>query len=139
VRLVASQGLEARERAGIKIRQPLATLSAKKVPTDAALRAIIAEEVNVKEVVEDTAQHADVVLDTNITPELKEEGMFREWVRSIQGWRKDQNFSITDRPAVRIVSKDADFLNHHAEALISATGLQSLEVVVGEETLFEKL
>jgi len=48
-RAVSSLGLQAREKAGIKIRQPLQTLTAKALPDDAALRAIIADEVNVKE------------------------------------------------------------------------------------------
>jgi isoleucyl-tRNA synthetase len=139
VRQVASKGLEARERAGIKIRQPLGRLTAKSVPADEALRGIIADEVNVKEVVEDAGQHDDVVLDTELTPELKEEGMLREWVRSIQGWRKEQNFSMSDRPGLMITTTDADFIRKHRETLVQQTGLLNLEVKTGEETKLERL
>ncbi len=139
VRTVASQGLEARERAQIKIRQPLGRLTAKSLPADAALRAIIADELNIKEVVEDATQHEEVVLDTEITPELKEEGNLREWVRAIQGWRKEQNFSMSDRPGVLIRTPDAEFIRRHREALMEATGLISLETKEGEEVVFERL
>ncbi len=139
IRLVSSQGLEARERAGIKIRQPLAKLSAKKLPSDESLRAIIADELNVKVVVEDTTQHEEVVLDTELTTELKEEGLCREWVRAIQGWRKEQNLSMSDRPGLLITTSDADFIRKHREALMEATGLLNLEAKTGEETVFERL
>ncbi len=139
VRTVASQGLEARERAGIKIRQPLSALTAKKVPADAALRGIIADEVNVKEIAEVTEQHEDVILDTELTPELKEEGALREWVRSIQGWRKEQNFSMSDRPGLLIATPDAAFIRKHRETLMEQTGLLSLETKEADEVTFERL
>jgi isoleucyl-tRNA synthetase len=139
VRAVASQGLEAREHAGIKIRQPLGRLTAKMLPIDEALHAIIADEVNVKEVREDATQRVDVLLDIVLTPELKEEGMMREWVRSIQGWRKEKGLSMSDRPGLMIISADADFIRAHRAALMQQTGLLNLEVKEGDETLFERL
>jgi len=139
VRTVASQGLEARERVGIKIRQPLGKLTCKLLPTDEALRDIIADEVNVKDVVEDANQHEDVVLDIELTHELKEEGMLREWVRSIQGWRKEQGLSMADRPGLLITTADADFIRKHREALMEMTGLLSLETKEGEAVMFERL
>ena len=139
VRVVASQGLQARERAGIKIRQPLGRLTCKSLPADEALRDIIADELNVKEVAEDASQHEDVILDTELTPELKEEGTYREWLRAIQGWRKEQGLSMTDRPGLLIVTPDADFIRKHREMLMSATGLLSLETKEGEEVAFERL
>ena len=139
VRTIASQGLQARERAGIKIRQPLGRLTCKSLPADEALRDIIADELNVKEVAEDVSQHEDVVLDTELTPELKEEGTYREWVRAIQGWRKEQGLSMADRPGLLIVTSDADFIRKHRETLMEATGLLSLETKEGEEVLFERL
>ncbi len=138
-RSVASLGLQARERAGIKVRQPLGRLTAKALPTNPDLCAIIADELNVKEVVENPTQHEEVVLDTELTPELKEEGQLREWVRAIQGWRKEQNFSVADRPGLLVVGPDAQFIRAHREVLMQATGLLSLEVKEGEEIKFERL
>jgi isoleucyl-tRNA synthetase len=138
-RAVASQGLEARERAGMKVRQPLGKLTAKELPVDEALRAIVAEEVNVKEVAEDTQQHEEVVLDTHLTAELKEEGKLREWVRAVQGWRKEQNLKVEDRPGLLIVGPEAEFIRAHREAIMEATGLLSLEAKEGEEVELKRL
>ncbi len=139
VRNTASKALEARERAGIKVRQPLGRLTARSLPADKTLRDIIADEINVKEVVEDANQHEDVVLDTELTPELKEEGTYREWVRAIQGWRKEQGLSMADRPGLLVTTADADFIRTHRDMLMSATGLLSLETKEGEEVKFERL
>ena len=38
-----------------------------------------------------------VVLDTHITPELKEEGMLREVLSKVQNMRKDRGFEVLDR------------------------------------------
>src|SRR3989344_4199779 len=138
-RAVSSLGLQAREKAGIKTRQPLQTLTAKALPDDAALRAIIADEVNVKEVVEDAALSEEVTLDTTLTSALKEEGALREWVRAIQDWRKTSKLSVADRPGLLIKTPDAEFIRRHREALMEATGLLSLETKEGDSLEFERL
>ena len=128
VRSLASEGLELRERAGVKLRQPLAKFSSKTIPADESLRTVLKEELNVKDVVENVSLDSSV-LDTDITPELKEEGMFREWVRTIQDWRKTEKLSIADRPGLLIrTDTDVEFLKKYKEALRDATGLLSLEV-----------
>jgi isoleucyl-tRNA synthetase len=104
VRSISSKGLELRERAGIKIRQPLASLTASNLPQDAALRDIIADEVNVKEV----KDGGDVSLDTELTPQLKEEGILRTLVRRVQEWRKEQKLTITDRPELDLDVTDEE-------------------------------
>jgi isoleucyl-tRNA synthetase len=126
VRELASKGLELRERAGIKIRQPLQKLTADALPADAALRAIVADEVNVKEVVEGT----EVLLDTELTPELREEGKVRELVRSIQEWRKEQKLTIGDRPTYELVVPHdiAEIAVKYREQIMEAAGLKKLEV-----------
>jgi len=45
-----------------------------------------------------------VALDTNITPELKNEGIARELVNRIQNLRKDKKFEVTDKILVRVQS-----------------------------------
>jgi isoleucyl-tRNA synthetase len=41
-----------------------------------------------------------VMLDTNVTDELKREGMARDFIRLVQTLRKDKNFNISDRIAL---------------------------------------
>jgi isoleucyl-tRNA synthetase len=140
IRVLASQALQARERVGIKVRQPLAKLVAKALPADVSLRTILAEEVNVKEVVEDVSLTEDLSLDTILTPELKEEGLLRDYVRLVQEWRKDQGFSIGDRPKLLIqTNEDAAFLEKFTAELIAQTGLFLLKIEEGEARKLELL
>ena len=48
-----------------------------------------------------------VALDINITPELRQEGVAREFVNRIQNLRKDNGFDVVDRIIVKIESRDA--------------------------------
>ncbi|MDD4989154.1 MAG: class I tRNA ligase family protein, partial [Candidatus Pacebacteria bacterium] len=105
VRRIVTLALEARSSAGIKVRQPLASLIAKAVRdlSDEAL-SVIADEVNVKKVSLDSKISDEVVLDTNITPELKEEGEYRELVRAIQDFRKESKLQATERISFSITA-----------------------------------
>ncbi len=127
-RAVASKALEAREKAGIKIRQPLGLLKARKIPEH--LRALIAEEVNVKEVAEDSAMEADVELDVTLTPELREEGIMRGLVRRIQEWRKEQGLTIADRPSHTLVvsGEEKDIAEKYRAEIVKEAGLKHLEI-----------
>ena len=49
-----------------------------------------------------------VALDINITDELKQEGIAREFINKIQNLRKDSNFEVTDRINISI-KKHAEF------------------------------
>ena len=87
-REIVSLALEARDEAGIKVRQPLASLKIAKKIDDEDLLKVIAEEVNVKKVVHDGRVKEGVSLDTEITPELEKEGQVREVIRAVQNLRK---------------------------------------------------
>jgi isoleucyl-tRNA synthetase len=127
-RELASAALQARERAGIRIRQPLGVLKVRTaLPPE--LQMIVADEVNVKEIVVDTALEGEAWLDTALTPELEEEGKVRDWVRAIQEWRKEKGFTIIDRPGLLITtSADAALLKKYRSELAEQTNLLSLEV-----------
>lgn len=86
-------GLNQREQAGIKVRQPLSrfTILNKELPEE--LKEIVADELNVKQVTEGKANQ----LETELTPELKLEGNAREIVRAVQVLRKEGGLEITDR------------------------------------------
>ena len=105
---LASQALRLRAEAKIKVRQPLARLQiANKLPKE--LLELIKAEVNVKEVVFGN----ELKLDTQITPELKEEGTVREFMRNIQEMRRDLGLKPGQAIRVQVVG------NVNLEAIIS--------------------
>jgi isoleucyl-tRNA synthetase len=90
VRAVITKGLELRQKAGIKIRQPLASFSFETTELE-AYHDIIKDELNVKSILS-----GEVMLDTHITLELRQEGQYRELLRAIQDMRKAQGLNASD-------------------------------------------
>jgi len=88
-REIVSRALAERAKAKIKIRQPLKKLviSDYNFKREPELLELIKEEVNVKEI----SFGKKFFLETEITPELKEEGEIRELLRKIQQKRKEAN------------------------------------------------
>jgi len=77
----------------IKVRQPLLRLEYGGEKLDEFYEGIIAEEVNVKQVV-----HGEGVrLDKTLTDELRDEGFARELIRFIQAARKKAGLNVDDR------------------------------------------
>ena len=93
VREIVTKSLELRQKAGHKVRQPLASLS---IPENfsAELLEIIADEVNVKEV---KISEGEIELDTILTDELKKEGIARDIIRGIQDARKKENLNPSEK------------------------------------------
>ena len=108
-KMVASLGLEARAKAGIKVRQPLTALRIKneKLKGKKELLQLIKDEINVKEIEFDKKLEQEVFLDTLITPELKKEGQFREFVRNIQDLRKKEGLTTKDRMILDVKTGNA--------------------------------
>ena len=52
-----------------------------------------------------------IVLDTNVTEELKAEGVRRELISKIQSMRKEAGFEVVDRINVNFTTEDAEILN----------------------------
>jgi len=91
IRRLASLGLAKRAEAKIKVRQPLRKMvvrGAEATIRDERLLSILKSEVNVKEIVFVPELASEVELDTEITPELREEGLFREVARMFQELRQ---------------------------------------------------
>jgi valyl-tRNA synthetase len=89
-RAAVTLALEARSKENIKVRQPLRSLVIKRhIPEE--YRAIIADEVNVKEVLIDPNLEGEIKLDLLVTEDLREEGTLRELMRAIQDKRKFWN------------------------------------------------
>jgi isoleucyl-tRNA synthetase len=111
VKDVATLVLAERAKAKIKVRQPLSLLKIKgeKGSIAKGLLDIVKEEVNVKQIVLAPDLVSAFELDTNITPELKEEGTIREVLRQIQQMRKEAGLKPED--IISIKFKGGDILN----------------------------
>ena len=100
-RRIVEAGLAKRDEVGIKIRQMLnkLTVKSKDLKLEKEYEKLILDELNVKEIVFvslETDEQLIVELDTEITPELKQEGTKRELIRFINLLRKEANLSLGD-------------------------------------------
>jgi len=140
VREAASAGLKLRDEAGIKVRQPLALLKVRDVPKDPELQKILAEEVNVKKVERDEALGDEAWLDTNISEDLRLEGLLRDVLRAVQDARKKAGLAVGDRPTLTVAT-DAEgkkFFEQFKTEIISQTGVADLRIEEKEISESEK-
>jgi isoleucyl-tRNA synthetase len=119
VRTCASKALMLRQKANIKVRQPLLKLF---IPGDMEkeFRDILCEEVNVKDVVTGSAI-TEIELDTTLTPALIKEGQVREIIRAISEARKEWNLSPKDLIAL--------MFSEHARNLLEGEKIQGVREV----------
>ncbi len=112
VRKIAEAAHAKRKEAGIKLRQPLASLTYKSlVQLRQDLEKILSEELNVKKIEyqKSSKTEPEVELDTKITPALKEEGEARDLIRQVQQLRKEQNLTLVDKTKITAPSWPKDF------------------------------
>ena len=79
-----------------------------------------------------------VVLDTNLTPELIEEGFVREVISKVQTMRKDAGFEVMDKINLYVSGNDkiADIVNKNAAQV--KTVVLAQDIITGKTAGFEK-
>ncbi len=132
-RRVVSLALEARAKAGIKVRQPLQNLVVKSTVLQGKQGCIdlIADETNIKEILFDAEIVDEVVLDTEITLDLREEGSLRELIRFVQELRKKAGLKPGDLTTL-LVEADADgreFVKRFEEVIKKSALLSAISIV----------
>jgi isoleucyl-tRNA synthetase len=147
-RSVVSKALEARTTAKLPVKQPLAKVTVLGPKVNENLFDIIKDELNVKdiEVKEENSEEVEIELDTNITEELKVEGIARELTRQINALRKKSGLTLDDRIEANI-STDSDLIKKavdtHGKEISESTQTDNLEIkendgkeiTIGEEKL----
>ena len=134
-RMFVASGLAARAAAGIKVRQPLASLktfSLQALSDD--LAKIIAEEVNVKAIDQVTGKAgtgSPTELNTEISAELRLEGLARDVIRLVQQTRKQAGLAADDKIALILESavdhELHEAIDRHKDIIMSDTLAISLD------------
>ena len=78
------------------MRQPLLAVTIAEKQLNPELESILLEELNIK-AARYQGEGGSLTLDTEISPELKLEGLARDLVRKIQELRKQSGFAVEDR------------------------------------------
>jgi isoleucyl-tRNA synthetase len=130
VRHVVTEALEARMKANIKVRQPLGILRVRQseAPLGDEYLPLIADELNVKQVVLVSELEVSVLLDTTITPELKLEGEMRELVRAIQDTRKELGLQPEDRITLIVDESTKLLVESFSDEVMRTVGATALRV-----------
>jgi len=145
VREVVTLGLEARQKAGIRVRQPLnkITIAQYNFVTSSNKMdyfSIIQEELNIKGI--DFHDELDlklcnsVLLDTYITDDLQKEGQYREFVRAIQDMRKKAGLNPNDIISLEIATSvdGQQIINKWKNELLKAIGSKDIQIKENEGT-----
>ena len=138
MREIVTQSLALRAEAGIKNRQPLASLQIKnKLEKD--LLELIKEEVNVKKI----TFGKEIKLDTKITKELKKEGKYRELVRNINKIRKEIGLIPKDKVVIdstlEVVNVEKLKKEVGAKEFNIKKKVEGKEIKINEETYYIKI
>jgi len=139
LRQVVETVLAQRAAAKIKVRQALRVVTVKGLILADEMKAILADEINVLEVVCEEAGELSVVLNTEIDDELKALGLIREFSRQVNALRKQRGLTINDRIMLKVgaTEKIAVILSNHRDNLLKST--LSKEINISQEEYDNKL
>ncbi|MDO8492349.1 MAG: class I tRNA ligase family protein [bacterium] len=111
LRDAAAHGLAQRKELGIKVRQPLASVTLKKTQKfESDLEQLLMDELNVKSIHYDAGQSDTIKLDEKLTPDLIMEGHAREIMRQIQDMRKEAGYKLDEKVFAAWESQNADII-----------------------------
>lgn len=125
VRHMVTLGLDARQKSGVKVRQPLPSFTITEKLDEEYLE-ILKDELNVKEVF----VGKEIALDETISPELHMEGQYRELLRAVQGARKDADLSPQDLVTLTI--------SPGAEIIVEVFGAEFARLAQIQNFVFEE-
>ena len=151
VRKIVSLALAQRAKASIKVRQPLSKLkiknalvrpadgSRKKLKINDELINLIKDEVNIKEIVFDKKIKNEIELDTEITPQLKEEGVIREVIRYIQEIRKEAGLKPKNKISVRCFGSQKlnELLKKSSQIIMREGKIKNFQIKSREKEIFD--
>jgi isoleucyl-tRNA synthetase len=124
-----NDGLSQRSKASIKVRQPLQSVTLSGASKDLIKNHeeydwMIIEELNVKTIEWKSEDEYRVEIDTNITPELRSEGIARDVIRAVQNARKNAGLNVEDKIELEVLTDKemiADAIRMHATVIENET------------------
>ena len=133
-REIVTSGLQARQKAGVPVRQPLLDIKLRSYDLRKEYTQIIKEELNIKMVVTDPKMEEEVKINTEITEELKKEGQSRELVRAIQDIRKKNNLNPSDVVELNIETNvdGQELINKFKVELMKSVGAKEIKIKENE-------
>jgi len=116
---VVSLGRAARKEANLPNRQPLEAIIVNR-KFSPSFQEIISQELNLKKVktanvkegknlILKEGKNLKIALDILLTPQLREEGEVRQFIRLINGLRKEKNLTIEDKIVLDLFTEDKEF------------------------------
>ena len=99
---------------------------------------LLIETAQMENFVAESYGEVSVILNTNLTPELIEEGFVREIISKVQTMRKEADFEVTDKICLSAKdnSKIVDLMKAHEEEIKSE--VLAGEMILGETKGYEK-
>lgn len=137
-RAIVSRILEAREEAGVAIKQALGNVVVTTPEGELSedLQQVILGEVNMK-TMEVKKGDLSVEVDFTITPELKREGMARDLIRKVNGMRKNAGLTIQDRIKLYIGTESDEvkkMLEEHGQDILNSVQADDFSAEAPENT-----
>jgi len=136
VRRLVSLALEARQKSTVRVRQPLSLLTIRpEYALSQGHMELIRDEVNVKQVVVDTGLSHAVLLNTQLTDELRKEGVMRELLRAVQDLRKAAGLSPSEAAVLSVAANEEGraLFEMYLEKISHATLLSQVNFVSSTE------
>ena len=119
---IVTSALEARTKANIKVRQPIAAVYGPLINPE--LSDIVLDELNAKEYV----KSEEVAIETKLTRELVSEGAVRELMRAVQGKRKQDGLEPKDEITLTVSTDEGgkSAVEENQELLVKTVGAKEL-------------
>lgn len=129
VREIVSLALKERDKSKISLKQPLGKLTIKGYELKDEYLEIIKEEINVKEIDLKKSEDKEIILDAEITPELKAEGIARVISRKIQSIRKSLGLVQDDEIKTNIVTDNLEsYLENWKNFIAQRTNSSTIKI-----------
>jgi isoleucyl-tRNA synthetase len=120
VREYVNQGLSLRAQNKLKVRQPLASVTVPRLGEFVNFEEILKDELNVKKV----KLGKELAIDTELTSELRREGLMREVIRHVQSARKTAGLNVDDHIKLGLATEDKDLqkaIDEHEKTIATET------------------